>query len=181
MIAFSASALSRPSASASRVARFSGDAVIKTRSAPELLREGMGGGMRNDHRVALGRDLLDRVADERPHVVARRLIQVASVGGAPKVGAPVGHGGEETGDERLATFLVGNGLVVDVAAFRSARDDLLVDVDEAEPLAHETRDLLASRPERPRDADDRSRHAGRGYRSHHTGVVHRGGAVGCAP
>src|SRR5207302_5597500 len=112
--------------------------------------DGVRRGVRDDHDLAACSDLLDRVADEGADSVARQLRHegVREDGLAAAFGEVV----EQTREERFAPLFVGDRLRVDPGPLRRTVDDLLVDVEEAEPLGDEVPDVRAAGTGCMRDA-----------------------------
>jgi len=102
---------------------------------------------------------VDRLADQRAPVVA--LSELGGVVGNPHRparrragGAALAEALQDPQDHALAAFGVGDRRRVDALLLGGQRDDLLVDVPEAEPLGHERADPFALGTRRPRDRDD---------------------------
>ncbi len=108
--------------------------------------------------LPLSGDLLDRLADQGPHVVR----DVTSGDRRDSVGLDAGTRAqlcEEPAEEGLAPLRVRDVLGRDASSLRRTVNDVLVDVVEAERVGDEPADVLASRTQRSRDAHDGRGHA----------------------
>ena len=111
--------------------------------------------MRDDHRVPLGRDLVDHGPDQGALLLLARgpdgrRLRAGRAGRRPRIGEQLHH----AADARLALLRVRELVLVDAASLGGACDHLLVDVLKAEPLRDDPADGLAVGAHFPGDADD---------------------------
>ena len=116
--------------------------------------------MRDDHDVATGFGLHDRLPDQRANVVAAQLLSSSARSAArqsPRLAAECDPF-EHADSERLPPLLVCHLRRVNPSSRRRLRDDLVVDVEESQTLGNEPADLLATGARCVRDADNSAGH-----------------------
>ncbi len=123
--------------------------------------------MRSDHGLASLGSVVNGLDDDNAKVLAAGRHDRLRHQDAADVHRPLGQSGEEPGQEALPPLRVGDERGVDSFLLRGERDDLLVDVAEAQTIGDSATDRFASGASRVRDRH----HSGRDSSSSWNGAV----------
>src|SRR6476660_9817666 len=118
----------------------------------------MRGGVSDDDDVAAPGRLGNGLADQRSDVFGPYDFDGGRRRKRPGVPASLGERIEQAPRERLAALLVGDFSRLEATRGGSSGDDVLVDVEIAEPLRDLFPDLVSARAGRVRDTDNAARH-----------------------
>src|SRR6187551_2752198 len=114
--------------------------------------------MSHDHDVAASGRLGNGLADQRSDVLGTYDFDGGRRRQSPGVPASLGERVEQAPRERPAALLVGDLSRLEAPRGGSSGDDVLVDVQIAEPLRDLFPDLFSARAGRMRDTDNAARH-----------------------